>query len=158
MPGTDSRRDLGAAGDAAACAHLERNGDRILARNARADCVELNVVAEHGGVVVFVAVKTRRRAGRGGAAEPVDAHKPARIARGAAAWLQNAEDLAQASFALDSASSPSAAAGSASAASASAAVPAPSSPTSPERSRSFERRRAFLPRSSRRKYRRARRT
>ncbi|TMA29901.1 MAG: YraN family protein [Deltaproteobacteria bacterium] len=87
MPGTDSRRDLGAAGEAAACAHLERRGYRILARNARADRVELDIVAERAGVLVFVEVKTRRTAGCGGAAEAVDARKQARIARGAVAWL-----------------------------------------------------------------------
>jgi putative endonuclease len=87
MPGTDSRRDLGAAGEAAACAHLERRGYRILARNARADRVELDIVAERAGVLVFVEVKTRRSAGCGGAAEAVDARKQARIARGAVAWL-----------------------------------------------------------------------
>ena len=87
MPGTHSRRDLGAAGEAAACAHLERIGYRILARNARADRVELDIVAERAGVLVFVEVKTRRTAGCGGAAEAVDARKQARIARGAVAWL-----------------------------------------------------------------------
>jgi putative endonuclease len=86
---TEARRALGAAGEAAACAHLERHGYRILARNARADRVELDVVAERGGVLVFVEVKTRHTARCGGAAEAVDARKRARIARGAAAWLRS---------------------------------------------------------------------
>jgi putative endonuclease len=90
MPGPDSRRDLGAAGESAACAALERRGYRILARNARADRVELDVVAERAGVVVFVEVKTRRGALYGSAAEAIDARKRARIARGAAAWLRAA--------------------------------------------------------------------
>ena len=85
---THARRDLGAAGEAAACAHLERHGYRILARNARADRVELDIVAERRGVLVFVEVKTRRSADYGGAAEAVDARKQARIARGAVAWLR----------------------------------------------------------------------
>jgi putative endonuclease len=88
MPGPITRRDLGAAGEAAACAHLEQRGYRILARNARADRVELDIVAERAGVLVFVEVKTRRTAACGGAAEAVDARKQARIARGAAAWLR----------------------------------------------------------------------
>ena len=88
MPGTDARRELGAAGEAAACADLERRGYRILARNARVDRVELDVVAERAGVVVFVEVKTRRNRACGAAAEAVDARKRARIARGAAAWLR----------------------------------------------------------------------
>ena len=90
MSGPDARRELGAAGEAAACADLERRGYRILARNARADRVELDVVAERAGVVVFVEVKTRRSGACGAAAEAVDARKRARIARGAAAWLRAA--------------------------------------------------------------------
>ena len=90
MSGPDARRELGAAGEAAACADLERRGYRILARNARADRVELDVVAERAGVVVFVEVKTRRSGACGAAAEAVDARKRARIARGVAAWLRAA--------------------------------------------------------------------
>ncbi len=88
MDRSASRRELGAAGESAACAHLERLGYRILARNARADRVELDIVAERAGVLVFVEVKTRRGAECGGAAEAVDARKQARLARGAAAWLR----------------------------------------------------------------------
>ena len=84
---TEARRALGAAGEAAACAHLEQRGYRIVARNARADRVELDIVAERGGVLVFVEVKTRRRElrrrRRGGRRR-----KQARIVRGAAAWLR----------------------------------------------------------------------
>ena len=85
---TEARRALGIAGEAAACAHLERQGYRILARNARADRVELDIVAERAGVLVFVEVKTRRSGNYGGAAESVDPRKQARLARGASAWLR----------------------------------------------------------------------
>jgi putative endonuclease len=85
---TSIRRDLGDAGETAACVHLEQRGYRILARNARADRVELDIVAERAGVLVFVEVKTRRGSGWGSAAEAVDARKQARIARGAHAWLR----------------------------------------------------------------------
>ena len=91
---TGMRRALGIAGESAACAHLERNGYRILARNARADRVELDIVAERAGVLVFVEVKTRRSAECGSAAEAVDPRKQARLARGAAAWL-HAPDAAR---------------------------------------------------------------
>src|SRR5262249_53847099 len=82
MPGTDSRRQLGAAGETAACAHLERRGYRILARNARADRVELDIVAERAGVLVFVEVKTRRTADCGGAVEAVAAGNSRRMRAG----------------------------------------------------------------------------
>ncbi len=85
---TQARRALGAAGESAACTHLERRGYRILARNARADRVELDIIAERAGVLVFVEVKTRRGDRFGAAAESVDSRKQSRIARGAAAWLR----------------------------------------------------------------------
>jgi len=88
MSGSMSRRELGAAGETAACAYLERLGYRILARNARAERVELDIVAERAGVLVFVEVKTRHGATCGAAAEAVDPRKQMRIARGAAAWLR----------------------------------------------------------------------
>lgn len=85
---TDSRRALGDAGEAAAVAYLESRGYRVLARNARADRVEIDVVVERRGVIAFVEVKTRTGDRFGTAAEAVDARKQARLARGAAAWLR----------------------------------------------------------------------
>ena len=82
-----ARQTLGAAGEAAAASYLASRGYRILERNARAGGVELDIVAERRGVVVFVEVKTRRSATCGTAEEAVDARKRARIVRGAVAWL-----------------------------------------------------------------------
>ena len=86
---THERRALGAAGETAACDYLVRHGYRILERNARAGGVELDIVAERRGVLVFVEVKTRRSARHGGGEEAVDARKQARIVRGASAWLHD---------------------------------------------------------------------
>ena len=89
MPGTTrdpERRALGAAGERCAAEYLARRGYRVVARNARAEGVELDLVALRGGVCVFVEVKTRRGA-LSGAAEAVDARKRARLIRGARAWL-----------------------------------------------------------------------
>jgi putative endonuclease len=82
-----SRRALGAAGERCAAEYLARRGYRVVARNARADGVELDLVAVRGGVCVFVEVKTRRGAGRSAAEEAVDARKRERLVRGARAWL-----------------------------------------------------------------------
>lgn len=59
----------------------------MLARNVRAGGVELDLVVERAGVVVFVEVKTRNGRRYGLPEESVDARKRARLVRGAAAWL-----------------------------------------------------------------------
>jgi len=86
-PEGGTRRALGAAGERCAAEYLARRGYRVVARNARAEGVELDLIALRGGVCVFVEVKTRRGAGRGAAEEAVDARKRARLVRGARAWL-----------------------------------------------------------------------
>ncbi len=85
---TDRRRAIGAAGETRAAQYLERCGYRILARNARAGGVEIDIVAARAGTVVFVEVKTRASRALGAPEEAVDARKQARLARGAAAWLR----------------------------------------------------------------------
>ena len=85
---TDRRRAIGAAGETRAAQYLERCGYRILARNARAGGVEIDIVAARAGTVVFVEVKTRASRSLGAPEEAVDARKQARLARGAAAWLR----------------------------------------------------------------------
>ena len=84
----DGRRALGAEGEARAARHLERDGWRILARNARAGGVEIDLVASRRGVLAFVEVKTRRSRAFGAPEEAVDARKQARLLRGGAAWLR----------------------------------------------------------------------
>ncbi len=89
-PGADDRRAFGAEGEERAAAHLAARGWRLLARNLRAGGVELDLVAERGGLVAFVEVKSRRARRCGLPEEAVDARKRARIVRGAAAWLATA--------------------------------------------------------------------
>jgi putative endonuclease len=84
---TDDRLELGAEGEARAAAHLARRGYRILARNARAAGVELDLVATRAGVLVFVEVKTRRSRVHGAPEWAVDPRKQARVVAGARAWL-----------------------------------------------------------------------
>jgi putative endonuclease len=85
--GTSSRRALGIEGEARAAAHLEARGYRILARNARAGRVEIDLVAMRGRTLVFVEVKTRRSRNGGAPEEAVDYRKRERLVQGAAAWL-----------------------------------------------------------------------
>lgn len=91
----DDRLALGREGEARAASYLERRGWRIVARNARAGGVELDLVARRGGTLAFVEVKTRRARRFGLPEEAVDARKQARLVRGARAWLQAHRTRAQ---------------------------------------------------------------
>ncbi len=82
------RRRLGDEGEGRAASWLEAQGWRILQRNARADRVEIDMIAERAGVLAFVEVKTRRSRAHGPGELAVDARKRARLVRGAAAWLR----------------------------------------------------------------------
>jgi putative endonuclease len=93
-PGEDApglagaRQRLGARGEQLAAAHLERLGYRILARNHRTRWGELDLIAQHEGLVAFVEVKTRRASGASGTPfEAVDHRKRAQVRRMAASWL-----------------------------------------------------------------------
>ena len=83
----DGRRSLALEGEWLAAEHLARAGYRIVARNVRADGVEIDLVATRGALVAFVEVKTRASRGFGAPEEAVDARKCARLVRGARAWL-----------------------------------------------------------------------
>ena len=85
---SESRRTLGALGEALAARHLEAAGYRIVGRNVRAGGVEIDLIAARGRLRVFVEVKARRGRRHGPPEEAVGPHKRARIVRGARAWLR----------------------------------------------------------------------
>jgi len=79
---------LGPRGERAAERYLRHLGWSILARNARDDLGEIDLVALDGRIVVFVEVKTRQAGDPGQVAEAVDAPKQRRLTRLALAWLK----------------------------------------------------------------------
>lgn len=81
------RQLLGRRGEALAEGHLVARGYRILARNFRCRFGEVDLVADEGGVVVFVEVKTRRSARAGTGAEAVGAVKRRRLVAAARYFL-----------------------------------------------------------------------
>jgi putative endonuclease len=82
----DARRLFGDLGEAAAARVLERQGVRIVARNARTRYGELDLIGQDARGHVFVEVKTRRRGSFVSAYEAVDARKLARLQGLALAW------------------------------------------------------------------------
>ncbi len=80
-------RRLGAEAEAAAAEPLQGAGYRILERNYRCRQGEIDLIAEHHGVVCFVEVKSRASERFGSAAEAVGVRKQRRLARAAAHYL-----------------------------------------------------------------------
>jgi putative endonuclease len=85
------RADLGRRGETLACAHLERLGFHILARNVRVGRLELDVIARRGGLVVFCEVRSRTSDRVMTPAQSIDAAKVARIRTAAARWLRETD-------------------------------------------------------------------
>jgi putative endonuclease len=81
-----ARQRAGDAAEEAACAMLERNGLRIVARQVGYRVGELDVVARDGSTLVFVEVRSRAR--RGLAAASVDLNKRRRLRLAAQQYLQ----------------------------------------------------------------------
>ena len=82
------RLDLGDFGERVAAAHLEANGYCIRERNFRVAEGEIDIIAECGGTLVFVEVRTRRGGSHGTAAESVTARKAAHLVAAAQAYAQ----------------------------------------------------------------------
>ncbi len=87
----DNHKQIGQAGENAACAHLERLGWEILARNFRCARGEMDVIAQEptnlGGALIFVEVKTRRGRSHGLPIEAVNAPKQRRLLAVAQTYL-----------------------------------------------------------------------
>lgn len=108
----NARQWLGLEGENRAACYLESRGYRIVARNVRADRVEIDLIAQRGSLLIFVEVKSREvinramknRAMKSGevesgeascrdsvihadAAEAVDERKQRRLRHGAHVWL-----------------------------------------------------------------------
>ena len=71
----------GDAGEELACEHLRDRGMTVLARNYRCRAGEIDIVADDGGILVFVEVKERRGDSHGSAVEAVTAMKRRRVVR-----------------------------------------------------------------------------
>ena len=79
--------ETGRRGEDAAAAMIERCGWSILDRNWRSGHLELDIVADDHGVIVFVEVKTRAAGGLQRPFEALGAEKRKRLQRAAMLWL-----------------------------------------------------------------------
>jgi len=89
--GRRNRVETGRLGEEAAADFLQAEGYAIKSRNWRCRAGELDIVAEHGGVIAIVEVRTRTAgssAAFGTAEESIDARKAHKVRTLAAIYLQ----------------------------------------------------------------------
>jgi putative endonuclease len=86
--GKTAQQLSGESGEELAAVFLTGEGARILARNARYGCGEIDIVAEDAGVLAFVEVKKRQNARFGDPAEAVTVAKQQRIRSAARLWMR----------------------------------------------------------------------
>lgn len=78
---------FGQTGEELAAAFLRRKGYKILVRNYRQKCGEIDIIATDGGTLVFVEVKTRKNTAFGSPFEAVTEKKQRQIGRVAQDYL-----------------------------------------------------------------------
>lgn len=78
-----------------ACAHLQRAGLALLARNVQCRYGEIDLVMLDGDIVVFVEVRYRRGGRFGDGIDSVGANKRARLEKAASVYLAREPRLAQ---------------------------------------------------------------
>ncbi len=84
---TQQRLSLGKWGEEQAARYLQRLGMKILERNFRTPVGEIDIIARHKKILVFVEVKTRRSAAFGTPLEAVGPFKQRQILRTAQWYL-----------------------------------------------------------------------
>ena len=83
-----ARQQLGARGERLAAEALARAGYRVIQPDARLPSGQIDIVAEEGGDLVFVEVKTRRSTEYGLPAEAVNAPKQRHLVAAALEYLE----------------------------------------------------------------------
>lgn len=96
----DGRKQLGTAGERLAAERLQAAGYMIRAMNYRCAVGEVDIIAEEGGDVVFVEVKTRRGVAYGLPEEAVTLSKQRKLIAAAQTYLAQAE-TPEASWRID---------------------------------------------------------
>ncbi|HEY7348895.1 MAG TPA: YraN family protein [Ktedonobacterales bacterium] len=96
----DSRKRLGNAGERLAAERLRQAGYLVRALNYRCQAGEIDIVAEEGGDIVFVEVKTRRGDAYGLPEEAITAAKQRKLIAAAQTYLA-AEECSDASWRVD---------------------------------------------------------
>lgn len=86
--GAQAKQALGRRAEALVCAHLEREGFTILARNERVGRLEIDVIARRSRLLVFCEVRARRSDAVMMPTQSLAGRKAHAVRRAAAEWLR----------------------------------------------------------------------
>jgi putative endonuclease len=89
---SETRRQRGGAAEELAAEYVKARGLRVLARNVRLRCGELDLVCRDGEVLVVVEVRQRCRRDFGGALASVTWHKQRKIIRATRSLLRTSRE------------------------------------------------------------------
>jgi len=81
-------REIGKIAEDEACRYLQHRGLKLVARNYRCRCGEIDLIMKEAETLVFVEVRYRRSTAFGSGAETVTRAKQGKIAQSAAYFLQ----------------------------------------------------------------------
>ena len=87
------RREVGILGEQIACSFLEQNGYEIVETNYRCPEGEIDIVAQHEDVLIFIEVRTRRGINTGTPEESITPLKKQRLTAVAEHYGQHREGL-----------------------------------------------------------------
>lgn len=90
---TRHKQRIGNDGEALAVKHLRRKGYKIIERNYRTRLGEIDIIARHEGVIVFIEVKTRKSASYGDPKFAVTPAKQRKISMVALEYLKRHDGL-----------------------------------------------------------------
>lgn len=80
--------DAGKEAENHAASFLQSQGLRLVTRNYRCRMGEIDLIMEHGGILVFVEVRLRRSTSFGGASASINGHKQRKLIHAAQHYLQ----------------------------------------------------------------------
>ncbi len=95
------RQRTGRAGEDIVADYLHARGYQLVARNARAGRLEIDIIAERGGVLIFCEVRTKKPGGFYTPAETVDYKKRTRLRKSALDWLRGQKSFARHQLRID---------------------------------------------------------
>ncbi len=84
---------LGEIGEGLASKFLKGHGYKIIKRNYKTAIGEIDIIAEDGGTLVFIEVKTRENTAYGQPFEAVNRHKRRKIANVALLYLKGLKEI-----------------------------------------------------------------